>query len=317
MKEGDVFRKASKIYKELDEVEDFIRNMRKKHGESVEASLSILEKSKSAFLERGFEIAFSYIPGSEEDKMGGLDSLRFLLNSIEKNLPPLKLFASSEIIHRKALELRFKTTNPFLFRESRNTLREIESDLDDLDEKSLSESQGKDIENHIGGYDKLIRRTDLLEDAIQEEKRSGIFSYLIKFLAFISGWIAVFLVVASGETQSVFRDITFYLLLGISVVLVVLFLSVWNHLSYGFRHIRRNRSLLAVHSATALLLALFWLFLFYEGNETLELLEILCSIFVFILYLSTISFIYCGDYKNILLRNEIDSIYEKFSGKML
>lgn len=315
MEEAEAFREASKLYKEFGEVGNIIRDLGKKHRESVKVSLSALEIQKSKLLERELQFIPSYM--TKDDKKYDLNYLYSLLNKTRRNLQLLKLLSMSEITHRKVSQLKFRTTNLFLFRESRSTLRKIKIDLDYVDEKSTPESKGKDIEDCMENYDRLIREANSLEEAIQEDRRSGIGKYLMLILTSVSGWIGLLLAITSGEAQSIFRDVTFYILVGISVILIALFLLMWNYLSYGFRYMKSNRGLFAESLGFVFLVGGPPLLFSYEISKTVEITKIFHSICISMLFFLFICLINSKNQVNLLLANEIKKTSQIFSKKII
>jgi len=309
MKE-EIFGETLNILKELDEIRDDIKGYERKHGESVEKSLSILADMKSNLFEKGFRIYLSYLIENAKTEEN-LDSIHFLATMVKKNIETLKLFVLSEIVHRKILELKFKLTHPFFFKELKRTLGNIELDLEELDEKASAEEKRGDIGERIKNYGDIIKRTKSLEKTIWEEKKSGLLGYL-KFLfgALIAGF--GWLLYIFGYLQTDFR---FYYILGAILLFLVLFpvlLLTWNYVSYGIK-ILHNRSIIIILILCYSFFVILYCLVSYSSEQTiLDLRNFLFPIFLILspAFFSCISSY--NQYKKSLSKEMIYSIFNRF-----
>lgn len=308
MNEKEIFKEFTSILNMLDEIENNVKALRKKHEESVEESLSIHASIKSGLMSNGFKLYISYQTDNSNTKEN-LDLLESLLGRTRKNTRVLKLFALSEIIHRRVLESKFQLTHPFFFKESKKTLNTIELDLRDLDEEISSVKEDGDIKKGIEDYEELIKRAKILENSLGEEMKSGLLGYLKNLFLFLiggSGWLFYI----SEYSQ---MNLEYYLVLGFLVFLLLIpgVLYFWNYLYYGMEGILRRKTLLAVVFLITLLGVISSPSIFrYNFFDFLGRYAILNLVFLIIL-ISRVS----GPHKESLLEMELEDLSNMFFPK--
>lgn len=262
-----IFGESLKVYKRLNELDEDIKEYRKKYEEEVEASLDILSNLKSRFND-------NLVRNILLDQRGEVESL---LESTKERVELLRLFAPSEIVHRRLQEIRFRLTNPFFFGKSKIEFKEILYKIKDLESSSLK----KKYQEIVLGYDNLIEKTSNLEGRLGEERKSGLINYLKWLIPGVSGWTAAFLMylnmyVVEQEHAKFWVIVlwTFFILLFI----VPVFLLNWNYFSYGVGYLGIRKAYSTFFILFALLAVGSFLISFLISDSRVVMAQILQSL---------------------------------------
>lgn len=305
----DVFVESSNVLRELDGLKEDIYGYRKKYEESVQKSLEVYFNIRRDYIMSDFDLILLLM--TEDESSGNIEQIYYLLKKTKESMRILQHFVLSEIVHRKLQNVRFKLTNPFFFRKSKEEFRNITYELEDLDEIASSKKERAGIKCIAERYDNLIKRIRSLEDGLGEERKTGLISYLKWLIPGLSGWIAAILMffnVYAAEYLQIYFGIFAIFALVASLFLIPLLLLFWNYFSYGFRQVVQQKLLLVIP-----LLPIAFLIIFSLGGpiEKSVLVLILSWSFGILLGISLPLF---DDYKKNLLKKEIESLMAKFFG---
>lgn len=247
---------------------------------------------------------------------GNLDEIDKFTTNVTHKIKQLRKFTLSEIAHSKSKKIEFEIDNPFIPKKLRRDYRLLKNDLFKLDENVLN-CNIKDEKKIALGFENVIERLKNLEDEIEDEKKSSLFSTIMKFAV----WGIPILIGLYQWIGTRSFAINSYIPLTVYVIILLIIyplLKTVGESKFVYIHIKNNKRLLvplmaAVSSPFVAMYVILGELLLGPNGGTILLLS---ALIVSMAYMILMTFFYLKsaieDDKKKIIQNELSELAIKY-----
>ena len=287
------------LYDKFHETVESIKNYNRKYDFENSESLFFLETL----------LKTSYKPIVDSLYNNDSSELSHNYMSILYKMTQLHKLSLSEIAHKKLKRIEFEIHNFYFHNDSRKEYREIKLELNDLDDKYFNE---KDITDEmISDYQQIISKMQNLEDTLEDEKKSGLYSQ-IPNMAYI---LAPILLTIEGFILAEYIVFNPYIpLIGYILVLFLAYFILKSPIDFSLLYNGSlNKKNLFLHFVLLAGMATYGIMGFSTINSNIILKSICIGFFfvfvyVYFLFIKTL----IVSQKKSILDKEFTNIYEKY-----
>ena len=287
------------LYDNFDETVEAIKNYNRKYNLENSESLFFLE----TLLKKSYKPIVNSLYNNDSSELS-----HNYMSTLYK-MTQLHKLSLSEIAHKKLKRIEFEINNPYFHNHSRKEYRDIKIELNDLDDKHFNE---KDITDEmISNYQQIISKMQNLEDNLEDEKKSGLYSQIPK-VAYLLAPILIsieWLILAESIVFS-----PYYPLIGYILVLFLAYFILKSPIDFSLLYAGSlNKKKMGGHFVFLTLMTIYGILAFSSISSDIFSKSILIG---FLLFLAYTYFLFIKtvvvSQKKSVLYNEFTNIYEKY-----